>query len=230
MSLAPLASTLAKLAIPAVAAASLYIFRRRVVRRRAALAAVQSPAKGEAAETCACCSGATFSPTRREPTPRRALLGDLSRVGVGLSKDPTAKTKRECYIDWHDYFMSVALLSAFRSKDPNRQVGACIVDPKTLRIVGIGYNGMPIGIDDNDLPWARSADSWLDTKYPYVCHAEVCARPPVARAGARAHDGRRGAAAGCDRIPSLSPRGPPMSRLCSSPASRAGERNPQQEL
>jgi len=71
------------------------------------------------------------------------------------------------------YFMSVAVLSAFRSKDPNRQVGACIVDPSTSRIVGIGYNGFPIGITDDELPWARTADSWLDTKYPYVCHAEV---------------------------------------------------------
>ena len=123
-----------------------------------------------APSTCACCDGQV---RLKEPTPRRALIGDLSRAGVGLSKDPTATHKRDCYIDWHDYFMSVAVLSAFRSKDPNRQVGACIVDPSTYRIVGIGYNGLPIGISDEALPWARSADSWLDTKYPYVCHAEV---------------------------------------------------------
>ena len=69
--------------------------------------------------------------------------------------------------------MSVAMLSAYRSKDPSRQVGACIVDPSTKRIVGIGYNGFPWGCSDEKLPWARKADSWLDTKYPYVCHAEL---------------------------------------------------------
>ena len=81
--------------------------------------------------------------------------------------------RREGYIDWHDYFMSVAMLSAFRSKDPSRQVGACIVDPSNKRIVGIGYNGFPWGCSDETLPWARRADGWLDTKYPYVCHAEL---------------------------------------------------------
>lgn len=92
---------------------------------------------------------------------------------IGLSKDASAVTKRENYIDWHDYFMSVAMLSAFRSKDPNRQVGACIINPSTLCIVGIGYNGFPWGCSDSDLPWARKGVTWLDTKYPYVCHAEV---------------------------------------------------------
>ena len=92
---------------------------------------------------------------------------------VGLTKDKASTTRRDGYIDWHDYFMSVAMLSAFRSKDPNRQVGACIVDPSTKRIVGIGYNGFPWGCSDDELPWARKADSWLDTKYPYVCHAEM---------------------------------------------------------
>ena len=81
--------------------------------------------------------------------------------------------KRESYIDWDDYFMSVAMLSAFRSKDPNRQVGACIVDPQSSKIVGIGYNGFPWGCNDDSLPWARDAEKWEDTKYPYVCHAEM---------------------------------------------------------
>ena len=69
--------------------------------------------------------------------------------------------------------MTVAVLSAFRSKDPNRQVGACVVSPETLRIVGIGYNGFPWGCGDDDLPWGKHAASPLDTKYPFVCHAEM---------------------------------------------------------
>ena len=77
------------------------------------------------------------------PTPRQALID--SDHSVGLTKDQALITRRESYIDWHDYFMSVAMLSAFRSKDPSRQVGACIVDPSTKRIVGIGYNGFPWG-------------------------------------------------------------------------------------
>jgi len=106
-------------------------------------------------------------------TPRKALIDGGNPREIGLSKDATATTRRENYIDWHDYFMSVAMLSAFRSKDPNRQVGACIVDPKRQRIVGIGYNGFPWGCSDEKLPWARSAPSILDTKNPYVCHAEM---------------------------------------------------------
>ena len=80
--------------------------------------------------------------------------------------------KRDGYITWDDYFMGVAILSAHRSKDPNSQVGACIVNPQN-RIVGIGYNGFPVGCTDEDLPWSREANSSLDTKYPYVCHAEL---------------------------------------------------------
>ncbi|XP_033097248.1 deoxycytidylate deaminase-like [Anneissia japonica] len=80
--------------------------------------------------------------------------------------------RRNNYLSWDDYFMAVAFLSAQRSKDPSSQVGACIVNDKN-RIVGIGYNGMPTGCSDHELPWRRKADNWLDTKYPYVCHAEV---------------------------------------------------------
>ena len=80
--------------------------------------------------------------------------------------------KRDKYISWDEYFMAVALLAAQRSKDPNTQVGACIVD-KRNKIVSIGYNGLPIGCDDDDFPWGREAENILDTKYPYVCHAEL---------------------------------------------------------
>ncbi len=78
--------------------------------------------------------------------------------------------KRQDYIAWDTYFMGVAKLSAARSKDPKTQVGACIVNQKN-RIIGIGYNGFPIGIDDDDYPW-ESEGEFLNTKYPYVVHAE----------------------------------------------------------
>lgn len=67
--------------------------------------------------------------------------------------------------------MGVALLSAKRSKDPSTQVGACIVNQKN-KIVGAGYNGLPIGCDDDDFPWDKQGD-FLNTKYPYICHAEL---------------------------------------------------------
>lgn len=78
--------------------------------------------------------------------------------------------KRTNYISWDDYFMGVAYLSAMRSKDDSSQVGACIVNTQN-RIVGIGYNGLPIGCSDEEFPWERDG-KWLDTKYPYVVHAE----------------------------------------------------------
>jgi dCMP deaminase len=79
--------------------------------------------------------------------------------------------KREDYLTWDQYFMAVALLSAQRSKDPNTQVGACIVD-RRRRIVGVGYAGFPTGCSDDELPWAREGAP-LETKYPFVCHAEL---------------------------------------------------------
>ena len=79
--------------------------------------------------------------------------------------------KRSDYLSWDEYFMGVALLAAQRSKDPSTQVGACIVDARK-KVVGVGYNGFPTGCSDDDLPWAREG-AFLDTKYPYVCHAEL---------------------------------------------------------
>ena len=79
---------------------------------------------------------------------------------------------KNSYISWDEYFMGVALLSAKRSKDPNTQVGACIINSKK-RIIGIGYNGFPMGCDDNVFPWESKSESELDTKYPYVVHAEA---------------------------------------------------------
>jgi len=79
--------------------------------------------------------------------------------------------KRTNYISWDEYFMGVALLSAQRSKDPNTQVGACIVNDKN-KIVGAGYNGLPIGCHDDEFSWSKEGE-FLDTKYPFVCHAEL---------------------------------------------------------
>ena len=79
--------------------------------------------------------------------------------------------KRQGYISWDEYFMGIALLSGCRSKDPGTQVGACIVN-KQHKIVGTGYNGLPIGCDDDEFPWDKQGN-FLDTQYPYVCHAEL---------------------------------------------------------
>lgn len=77
------------------------------------------------------------------------------------------------HISWDEYFMGVALLSSYRSKDPHTKVGACIVNTKK-RIVGIGYNGFPYGCSDNEYPWENDKElTFLDTKYPYVVHAEA---------------------------------------------------------
>lgn len=77
--------------------------------------------------------------------------------------------KRTNYISWDEYFMGIALLAAHRSKDPNTQVGACIVSNDNI-ILSTGYNGMPKGCSDNEYPWAREG---VETKYPYVVHAEL---------------------------------------------------------
>lgn len=81
-------------------------------------------------------------------------------------------SKRKDYISWDEYFMGVALLAAKRSKDPNTQVGACIVNSNN-KIMSVGYNGFPLGCSDDDFPWERAAENEYDTKYPYVCHAEL---------------------------------------------------------
>ncbi len=79
--------------------------------------------------------------------------------------------KRTDYLSWDEYFMGISLMSAKRSKDPETQVGACIVNP-AKRIVGVGYNGFPTGCSDDDFPWERTGKT-LETKYPYVVHAEL---------------------------------------------------------
>lgn len=79
--------------------------------------------------------------------------------------------KRQDYLSWDEYFISIAALTAMRSKDPSTQVGACIVSQDN-RVLSVGYNGAPNGFDDDDFPWSREGDR-LETKYPYVCHSEL---------------------------------------------------------
>ena len=79
--------------------------------------------------------------------------------------------KKADYLSWDEYFMGIAYLSAMRSKDPSTQVGACIID-EDKKIIGIGYNGFPIGSNDDEMPWNKEGEC-LDTKYPYVVHAEL---------------------------------------------------------
>ncbi len=79
--------------------------------------------------------------------------------------------KRKDYISWDEYFMGVAKLAAMRSKDPNSQVGCCIVSTDN-KILSIGYNGFPRGCSDDEFPWDREGEP-LDTKYIYVTHSEL---------------------------------------------------------
>ena len=79
--------------------------------------------------------------------------------------------QRKDYLNWEQYFMGIAKLSAMRSKDPSTQVGACIVGDDN-RILAIGYNGCPNGFSDENFPWDREGEP-LNTKYLYVCHAEM---------------------------------------------------------
>ncbi len=79
--------------------------------------------------------------------------------------------KRQDYISWNEYFMGIAGLSSMRSKDSRTQVGTCIVSQDN-KILSVGYNGMPTGVKDDDMPWGYEGDA-LNTKYFYVCHAEL---------------------------------------------------------
>lgn len=83
----------------------------------------------------------------------------------------TKMRKREGYISWNEYFMGIAQLSSMRSKDPSTQVGACIVSDDN-KILSMGYNGFPMGCSDDEFPWDREGEE-IDTKYPYVTHAEL---------------------------------------------------------
>ena len=80
--------------------------------------------------------------------------------------------QRKDYINWDEYFMGIAFLSAKRSKDPNTQVGACIVSQDN-KILSMGYNGFPNGCSDEDFPWNRESADPYDNKYFYTTHSEL---------------------------------------------------------
>ena len=90
--------------------------------------------------------------------------------------------KRTDYITWDEYFMGVAKLAGMRSKDPNTQVGACIVSEDN-KILSIGYNGLPIGCSDDDFPWNRDNEDHYQNKY--FSRAMTARRPSSRPASAR---------------------------------------------
>lgn len=98
-------------------------------------------------------------------------LEKLSNVHI-TTDDKKKSSKRSDFLEWEEYFMGIAFLAARRSKDPATQVGACIVNNEN-KIVGIGYNGFPIGCNDDEFPWSKESTNELENKYMYVCHAEV---------------------------------------------------------
>jgi len=80
--------------------------------------------------------------------------------------------KRNNYLTWTEYFITIAQVCSLRSKDPNTQVGVVIVN-KNKEIIATGYNGLPWGCNDDNYPWENNQKNWLETKYPYVVHAEA---------------------------------------------------------
>ena len=111
------------------------------------------------------------------------LINKMAQIGgIAVEHNSNKTKKRNDYISWDQYFMGLAVLASKRSKDPNTQVGAAIIDPKTNRVVSVGYNGFTFGCSDNEFPWGREEadpddDDCLggiaDTKYAYVVHAEL---------------------------------------------------------
>lgn len=95
----------------------------------------------------------------------------MKKNNIKIIEKKNISKQRKNHLDWDSYFMSIAKLSAMRSKDPSTQVGACIVSEDN-RILSIGYNGTPNGFCDNDFPWDREGEP-LNTKYLYVCHGEM---------------------------------------------------------
>ncbi|OAY71097.1 Deoxycytidylate deaminase [Ananas comosus] len=133
-----------------------------------------------------------FASSNPNPNPKNPPLSSPSTPNGSPNRSPFDPSKRIGYLSWDDYFMAIAFLSAKRSKDPNRQVwlrfasllvGACLVSQDGIILAnnclykqsGIGYNGFPRGCSDDKLPWAKKSVKGdpLETKYPYVVHAEV---------------------------------------------------------
>ncbi|KAJ1525952.1 hypothetical protein ONE63_009137 [Megalurothrips usitatus] len=114
----------------------------------------------------------TPSPPATTNISDRSADGCLAEEISTLTVEDRNLTKRTDYIGWDSYFMAISCLVSKRSKDPATQVGACIVNRKN-RIVGQGYNGMPRGCSDDEFPWDKTSSNPTETKYFYVCHAEM---------------------------------------------------------
>ena len=67
--------------------------------------------------------------------------------------------------NWIQYFLGIAKTVAVRSHDIHTQHG-CVITDRNNRIIGVGYNGYPRGLNDNDLPTDRPS------KYDWMIHAE----------------------------------------------------------
>ena len=108
------------------------------------------------------------------------LLINKIKIMIIEKERKASMSKREDYISWDQYFMGLAVLASKRSKDPNTQVGAVIINPKDNRVVSLGYNGFPYGCSDDEYPWSSinmikdnpDADK-INVKYSYVVHAEM---------------------------------------------------------
>ena len=92
--------------------------------------------------------------------------------GSKHTKQEVEKAEND-HISWDEYFMGLAILSSYRSKDPSTKVGACIVNPNDNTILSLGYNGFPRGCNDKDFPWGKENDDETKNKYSYVVHAEL---------------------------------------------------------
>jgi dCMP deaminase len=67
--------------------------------------------------------------------------------------------------NWIDYFLGLAKVISQRSHDIHTQHG-CVITDQNNRILGVGYNGFPRGLDDEKLPKNRP------DKYPWMVHSE----------------------------------------------------------
>ncbi|KAH0470864.1 hypothetical protein IEQ34_000587 [Dendrobium chrysotoxum] len=113
-----------------------------------------------------------ISSNPKRPRPRCFSASENASLEGSQARSPFDPSKRKGYLSWDDYFMAIAFLSAKRSKDPNRQVGACLVSQNGI-ILGIGYNGFPRGCSDDKLPWAKISVNGDQLETNYVVHAEV---------------------------------------------------------
>ena len=104
---------------------------------------------------------------------KKEMIKMIKEEWDNKKKRNTSIEEKDEPISWEEYFMSLAILSSYRSKDPSTKVGACIINPNDNTILSLGYNGFPRGCDDNLFPWGKGNDNEEDNKYPYVVHAEL---------------------------------------------------------